>query len=267
MQLTRGTDVRRVPYWLHVEVPKLGTEPHVTLKRPGVYGGNTAGKKSLVSSYRYPEGGLGLRACPSISRGPSRSSVSPSRRGSRTSGRSCSRTRSGVRVTPRLVAAGDENRLTGFTALPVNDNPYQLFGEVEPVVGAIAPLPGVYDVVFDTPAGAKPGKFTFRVWLNDVKPPAVRLLTRVVRQGSPIRLAISDLGSGVDPHSIVLNVDALRPDTAFTRGVLTISSANLTRGTHRLRLVVSDYQEAKNMENVGPILPNTRTFSATITIR
>ena len=56
--LTRGSDVRRVPYWLHVEVPKLGTEKHATLNRPGVYGGNTAGKPSLVSSYRYPEGSL-----------------------------------------------------------------------------------------------------------------------------------------------------------------------------------------------------------------
>jgi hypothetical protein len=32
-------------------------------------------------------------------------------------------------------------------------------------------------------------------------------------------------------------------------------------------LMVSDYQEAKNMENVGPILPNTRTLAATFRIR
>jgi hypothetical protein len=264
VQLARGTDVRRVPYWLHVEVPKLGTEPHVTLKRPGVYGGNTAGRKSLVSSYRYPEGATGL---PLDLSGPEQVFQITVKTRVANLGAVLLTHAKGVRVTPRVVAAGDENRLTGVTALPVNDNPYQFFGEIEPVVGAIAPKPGVYDVVFDTPAGAKPGKFTFRVWLNDVKPPTVRLLTRVVRQGSPIRVAISDLGSGVDPHSIVLNVDALRPDTSFTRGVLKISSSNLTRGTHRLRLTVSDYQEAKNMENVGPILPNTRTFSATITVR
>ena len=82
-----------------------------------------------------------------------------------------------------------------------------------------------------------------------------------------MRVAISDLGSGVDPRSIVLNVDALRPQVAFKRGVLTIPTADLSRGTHRLRLTVSDYQKAKNMENVGPILPNTRTFSATVTVR
>jgi hypothetical protein len=31
----------------------------------------------------------------------------------------------------------------------------------------------------------------------------------------------------------------------------------LRRGQHVLRLVVSDYQELKNMENVRRILPNT----------
>ena len=34
-----------------------------------------------------------------------------------------------------------------------------------------------------------------------------------------------------------------------------------------MTLAASDFQEAKNMENVGPILPNTRTFSATVTVR
>ena len=270
VQLTRGTDVRRVPYWLHVEVPKLGTEPHVTLARPGTYGGNTAGKKSLVSSYRYPEGGLACNCATGVQldlSGPEQVFRITVKTRVANLGAVLLTHANGVRVSPRLVMAGDENRLTGFTALPVNDNPYQLYGEVEPVVGAIMPAPGAYDVVFDTPAGAKPGKFTFRVWENDVTPPAVHLLTRAVRRGSPMRVAISDLGSGVDPRSIVLNVDALRPQVAFKRGVLTIPTADLSRGTHRLRLTVSDYQEAKNMENVGPILPNTRTFSATVTVR
>jgi hypothetical protein len=103
--------------------------------------------------------------------------------------------------------------------------------------------------------------------MNDVTPPAVHLLTRAVRRGNPIRVAISDLGSGVDPTSIVLNVDASRPQFAFKRGILSVRSTALSPGTHRLKLVVSDYQEAKNMENVGPILPNTRTFSTTVVIR
>jgi hypothetical protein len=134
-------------------------------------------------------------------------------------------------------------------------------------VGAIAPAVGQYDVVFDTPAGARPGKFTFRVWINDVTPPAAHLLTRTVRRGSPIRVAISDPGSGVDPRSIALTVDRSRPRFVFKKGVLTVPSAGLTAGKHQLRFLVSDYQEAKNMENVGPILPNTRFVAATVVVR
>src|SRR2546423_566429 len=95
----------------------------------------------------------------------------------------------GVRVTPRLVRDGDENRLTGYAALPVNINPYSDFGRVEPVVGAILPAPGVYDFVFDTPPQAKPGKFTFHMWVDDTTPPAVRLLAGRART---IRLAVTD---------------------------------------------------------------------------
>ena len=38
-------------------------------------------------------------------------------------------------------------------------------------------------------------------------------------------------------------------------------------GKHRLRLQASDYQESRNMENVPPILPNTRVLSAAIVVR
>jgi hypothetical protein len=270
VQLSRGTDIRRVPYWLHVEVPKLGTEPHRTISRPGVYGGNTAGKESLVSSYRYPEGGLACNCKTGVLldlSGPEQVFRIAVKKQVANLGAVVLSHAKGVTVSPRLVVAGDENRLTGFTALPVNDNPYQLFGVVEPVVGAIAPALGQFDVVFDTPAGAHPGKFTFRIWMNDTTPPRARLLTRAVRRGSPIRLAISDSGSGVDPRSIVLIVDGSPRRFVFNRGVLSVPSTGLSAGKHRLKFAVSDYQEAKNMENVGPILPNTRVVAATIVVR
>jgi hypothetical protein len=103
--------------------------------------------------------------------------------------------------------------------------------------------------------------------MNDVTPPAAHLLTRAVRKGSPIRVGISDAGSGVDPRSIELSIDRLRPRFVFKQGVLSVPSSGLSAGKHQLRLVVSDYQEAKNMENVGPILPNTRFVAATVTVR
>jgi len=66
----------------------------------------------------------------------------------------------------------------------------------------------------------------------------------------------------------VLILDSSRPSSyRFKQGVLTVPTAGLSRGTHRLTLLVSDYEEAKNMENVGPILPNTRGLSATVTVR
>ena len=266
VDLTRGADVRRVPFWLHVEVPKLGTEPHATLKRPGVYAGNTAGKRSLVSSYRYPEGGVGNGDPINLS-GPEQVFRITLKRPAANLGAVVLTHGKGVTVSPRIVAAGDENRLTGFTALPVNDNPYQNFGSFEPVVGAIAPLAGSYDIVFDTPAGGKPGKFTFRVWVNDTTPPTIRLLTRTVPHGSPIRFALTDAGSGVDPRSITVLVDQSRPVVSFKGGALRIPTAGLSRGPHTVKLSVSDYEEAKNMENVGPILPNTRNATVTVTVR
>ncbi len=47
---------------------------------------------------------------------------------------------------------------------------------------------------------------------------------------------------------------------------MTIPTGALARGTHRLTFQVSDYQETRNMENVGPILPNTRTISTTFRV-
>ena len=47
-------------------------------------------------------------------------------------------------------------------------------------------------------------------------------------------------------------------------GVIRIPTSSLKRGAHRLRVQASDYQESRNMENVPPILPNTRVLTARI---
>ena len=46
------------------------------------------------------------------------------------------------------------------------------------------PNPGMYDFVFDTPTGAKPGAFEFRFWINDTSPPSIRLLHHNVKIGT-----------------------------------------------------------------------------------
>ena len=266
-RLTRGTDVRRVPYWLHVEVPQLGTRAARDAPAPGhlrrQHGRQALARLELPLSRRRPRVQLqDRRAARPLGPGAGLP-LHGEEAASRTSAPSCSRTRAGVRVSPRLVVAGDENRLVGFTALPVNINPYQHYGAVEPVVGAIAPLPGAYDFVFDTPAGAQAGQVHVP-GLGERRRPRrpSHLLTRTVRAGSRSASRSPTPARASIPRSIVAEAStASRPRFAFKRGVLSVPTAGSRAGTHRLRLVVSDYQEAKNMENVGPILPNTRRSS------
>jgi subtilisin family serine protease len=262
--LTRGTDVRRIPYWFHVEAPRLGEEPHRTLVKPGLYGGNTAGGKSLVSTYRYPEQGLACNCktgVPLDLAGPEQVFRVVLRTNVRNFGAAVVSHATGVRVQPRLVAAGDENRLQGFSALPVDINPYRGYGRVVPAVAAILPKPGAYDIVFDTPAGAKPGAFTFRFWVNDSTRPRIRLLPS---RNHAIRLAVADTGSGPDLGSFDVKVDGRQRSYTFSRNVLTV--AGVTPGRHTVTMVAGDYQETKNMEDVGPVLPNTRRFSARVNV-
>ncbi|MBV8480011.1 MAG: S8 family serine peptidase, partial [Actinobacteria bacterium] len=265
--LTRGTTVRRVPFWFHVEMPLLGTEPFRTITKPGIYTGDTRGKKSLVSTYRFPEGTLGANIPLSLG-GPEQVFHFTLKHPVANFGVAVISHQKGTQVSPRLVVGGDENRLLGNTALPVDLNPYSNDGKAEPVVGAILPTPGTYDFVFDTPTGARPGSYTFRFWINDTTPPAIKLLTPNVTSGSPVRVGITDAGAGVDPSSLQVKVDGTLSDFHYGDGVLTLSSAHLGAGTHRLMVTAADYQETKNMEDVlDGATPNTRTVTTAFVVR
>ena len=265
--LTRGSDVRRIAFWFHVEVPRLGLDPHRTLQKPGLYSGNTKGKASRVASYRYPERGFAA-GVPTRLGGPEQVFRFVLRRRVANFGAVIVSHARGVRVSPRLVADSDENRLVGYTALPTSLNPYQQFARAEPVVAALLPDPGRYEFVFDTPTAGKSGAFRFRFWVDDRTPPAIRLLNRTAIAGRPIRFAVRDSGSGVDPRSLEVRVDAKRfPPFAYSGGVLSIRSKGLGAGRHSVTVTASDYEETKNMEDVGPVLPNTRVMRATVTVR
>jgi len=265
--LTRGSEIRRVAFWFHVEVPKLGLDPHRTLSRPGLYHGNTLGKPSRASSYRYPERGFGV-GVPTRLGGPEQVFRFTLRTRVANFGAVVVASARGVRVSPRLVSGGDENRLVGYTGLPTSLNPYQQFARPEPVVAAVLPDSGTYDLVFDTPTGAKAGAFTFRFWVNDTTPPSIRLLDRSTIAGRSLRFAVRDAGSGVDRRSLRVKVGG-KPFPFFTYagGVLSIRTKGLPPGKHSVTVTASDHQETKNMEDVGPVLPNTRVLRATVTLR
>ena len=267
LELRRGADVRRVPYWGRVAVPALARHRPDTLRQTGLRRGTTARKPALVSRYRYPENpsGVGLST---FLRGPEAVYRVRLTRPVANFGVVVTQNPPGSRVEPRVVSGLDENRLTGYAGLPVHHNPY-LEGFRSPVLaaGALSPLPGEYAIVFDSATRAGAGRFSFRFWINDTTPPTLRLRTRVVRRGDPVRLAASDTQSGIYAPSVKAALDGGSASSTYRGGVIRIPTGNLSPGRHRLRLRVSDHQETKNTENVARILPNTRTFTATFTVR
>ena len=249
--LTRGTDVRRMPFWFAVSAPKLAGEAKIALKKPGTYRGNTAGGPSLISTYRYPTGGDVPYAGPerayrvSITGHPANFGVVV------TSGH----------AKPHVTFDGAEDHLVGYPGLPIDLNPYrQTYGTDVPVAGAVLPAAGFYDIVFDTRSSADAGPFSFRYWVNDITPPVLH----VVRTKGAITVSATDTGSGVDPASIVASVDGRTVKPTYSAGTIRIPAG---KGRHLLVLSVADFQETKNMEDVPPILPNTRRLRTTVLVR
>jgi subtilisin family serine protease len=249
--LTRGSDIRRIPFWFAVSAPKLGAERKTTLTRAGTYTGTTKGAPSLVGAYRYPTGGDVAYAGPErafrfvVSGRPANAGVVV------TSGH----------VTPHVTFDGAEDHLAGYTGLPLDLNPYRkTYGETVRAAAVVLPAAGAYDAVFDTRSAADAGRFAFRYWVNDVTPPRLR----VVSSRASIAVRATDAGSGVDPASIVVRLDGKPVKARYAQDMIRLSAS---KGRHVLVLSVADYQETKNMEDVAKILPNTATLRATVRVR
>jgi subtilisin family serine protease len=247
--LTRGADVRRIPYWFLTTAPKLARAKATPLT-PGTRKGTTAGAPALVSRYRYPTGGDDTYP------GPERAYRIRVPAGAANAGVAVL---SG-NVYPHITLDGSEDRLAGYTAMPLDFNPYRRsYGQRRRVAAVVLPAAGAYDVVFDSRnAGGRP--FTFRYWVNDVRPPTLKVRSR---NGS-IVVAATDAASGVDPSSIVATLDGRRVASRFGSGTIRIAA---TKGRHRLVLSAADYQETKNTEDVAKSVPNTATLLATVVDR
>ncbi len=260
--LTRAGERRRIPFWLLAEVPRLSEAKTTVLATPGLYRGDTRGRAARVKRYRYPDR-AGQDAALD---GPEQVFRVTLDRPVANFGVVITRLGGGAKVEPRIVRAGDENRLLGVAALPFDLNPYlRSFQEPVLAAGAIRPPAGAYDVVFD---GARAGSFTFRFWIADTTPPSVTLLGRTVTRGTPLVVRVTDSGSGVYARSLVIEVDGderrakLAPD-----GTVRLATGGLARGRHALVVQASDVQESRNMENVAAILPNTRVLRTTFSVR
>ena len=249
--LTHGPDVRRIPLWFLVSAPQLAAERKVALGKPGTYRGTTAGAPARISRYRYPTGGDVDYP------GPERAYRVTS------TGKVAN---FGVVVTsghavPHVTFDGSEDRLAGYVALPQDLNPYRkTYGAPVRVAGVDSPAAGVYDIVFDTRSTAQAGPFTFRYWVNDITPPRLR----ATGAHGAIVISATDAGSGVDPSSIVVKLDGRSVKTKGAPAALRVAAG---KGRHSLVVTASDYQEAKNMENVARILPNTRALVTSVVVR
>jgi hypothetical protein len=267
--LSRGAEQRRIPYWLRTVAPKLGRHVVLPLTRTGTYGGNTKGRRALVKFYRYPDNprGLGINR---VLRGPELVFRVRLRRPAANFGVALLSRARGVRVEPRVVYARDENRLMGPVGLPLNVNAYTARYQVfAPSAGALQPTAGVYEIVFDSATRAGAGRFTFRFWINDTVAPRLTLLTRTVPRNGRLRVAARDAGSGIDPRSLSARIDGRVRAARYVRraGAIVVDVDGLSPGRHRLELVASDHQEAKNSENALRILPNTTRLRARFVVR
>ena len=102
---------------------------------------------------------------------------------------------------------------------------------------------------------------------SDASPPRLRLLTRGIRRSADVVLSATDKGSGVDPSAVFASIDGTLRAFRLSGNRIRVDTHGVGRGRHTLRVAVSDYQEAKNMENVPRILPNTRVVTARFAIR
>ena len=269
--LTRGTDVRRIPFWFRVEAPQLGNDPHTTLaqrrrlprqhRRQGVARLDATAIRSADSAgvpidlsgpeqvFRFDADAAGreLRR----RRARPRRRASGSRRGSSTPA-----TRTASSATPGLP----RRRSTRTSARPVavarrrRDPARRRARTTSSSTRRPARTPGR--------SRSASGSTTRRRRASGC-------CTRTVARGDAAPLAVTDAGSGVDPRSLdASGSTARRRAFTFAHGVASIAldSADAAARTGSC-VAASDYQESKNMENVGPILPNTRTLTTTVVVR
>jgi hypothetical protein len=71
----------------------------------------------------------------------------------------------------------------------------------------------------------------------------------------------------VDPQSFHATLGGKPVRLSYSRNVLSLRTKGLRAGTAALVVTASDYQETKNMEDVGPVLPNTRTLRTAVRLR
>jgi len=274
--LTKGAVTRRVPYFFLVDRPALASAP--VLKLAKTQSGDTRKGLDRVDAYRYPAAPFGNApdTPPMLEAGAETVYVTSIDAPAANAGVSVTGESPGVLVQPWYLGTKDENSVQGFAGTPVDVNAltYDYLVTVS-AAGVSFPRQQRFYVSVDSGRAqftgrSQAGRYVLHSWVNDVTPPTVRLLTTRVASGRPtIVLQTLDSQSGVDPLSVTIGyrgvlVGATSYDPLTGIAVIPLPSTAppLAPGTAQLRMVSSDFQEAKNIDTVGPsIMPNTRTAS------
>ena len=270
---------RRIPYAFLVERPALRKLTAQPLGR--VVTGDTAKGTSLVSTY----------CCPAAPFGPPPNYTGPTMNEDGSEhlyykditepvvnfGVSVLAASPGALIDPFVLGSQDENDVQGYAGIPTNVNSLTFDANVD-ICAAGVQFPRLQRFYVAVDSRADPftnrpqkGRYVLNSWVNDLTPPAVRVLTTRVTAGRPLLVAQAiDLQSGVDPLSLVVNyggalvgASAYDPVTGLTLFGIPAAAPKLKPGKTNATFMASDYQEAKNINTVGnDIYPNT-TFEQT----
>jgi minor extracellular serine protease Vpr len=281
--LTGNGVQRRVPYAFLVERPALRNVPAVPLKK--LQTGDTSKGTNNVSVY----------CCPAEPFGPP-----PSYTGTPMNedgaehlysisidqpvvnfGVSVLASSPNALIDPFVLGSKDENDVQGYAGIPTNVNSLTFDANVDiGAAGVQFPRLQTFYVSVDSradPFTNKPlkGKYLLNAWIDDLTPPAVRILTTRITAGRPLIVAQAvDLQSGVDPLSLVIAYDnalvgasAYDPATGIVVFGIPLDAPAFRPGKTRLVMQASDYQEAKNINTVGDaIYPNTAFKRVRLTV-
>jgi minor extracellular serine protease Vpr len=280
--LRRGEVTRKIPYEFFVGRPQLGRLQPKRLERFQL--GDTVNGPNRVSTY----------CCPAAPFGPPPDYLGPPMNESGTEtlyvtsidkpvanlGVAIETSSAGSSVDPWFLGSPNERDVQGYAGTPNNVNELMFdFGIDIGTAGASFPKVQRFYVSVDSGSDAfthlsLPGHYVLRSWVNDVRPPRIRLVTKRVTAGRPTIVArVIDDGAGVDPLSLVIAyrgvlVGAALYDPTSGSAIFPLppQASAIPKGRTRAIISASDYQEPKNVNSVGDdILPNTSFRAVGIT--
>jgi len=273
--LRRGTETRRIPYFFLVTRPAF---EGVDAKNLQVWQqGTTLTGPNRVSEYAYPQWAFGpppgyTAVRPMDEGGAERLYTTLVKTPIVNLGVAVIARTDNSLIDPFFLGSPDQNDVQGYAGTPVNVNPYMFDFHVDlGVAGAMFPRQQRFWVAVDSgsdPFSGEqlPGRYLLKLWKNDVRPPAARLITKRVSMGRPLLAArVRDRQSGVDPFSLVIGyrrvlvgAAAYDPVSGLALFPLPAQAPNIKRGKNLGTVSAADNQEAKNVAVAGKNpLPNT----------